>query len=236
MALERPPGLEYHDLQLTAVPNLADNLRALSTVKSGDRIADVLTASRINAMQDVIRAVARGETIKGGVGVGKRTVAEGVLITVDVPPAQGPSVPAGPQPFDVSFTPIDSTTQYAHMRPGTMNGIIPDNHNFNIPQYKSGYVYYLKLVVTMSGTPLSVSNLTTSFDNTAPTGIPTTAGGPPTSWSYLVGAVVEGVWYRTIGPGSLVAIPAESYRVSQSSPTPGTLPYTIYYTMDVSAA
>lgn len=145
-------------------------------------------------------------------------------------------VTSGPYPFDVSFINITGTTQEAVIRPGTLNGIIPSNYLTTYVQNRTGTQYYLVLNVTMGGTPIEVTAVSLTFGTSPPAGIPTAAGGPPTSWDYLLGAVLEGVWYRTIGPGSLVAFPVESYRVSQSNPTPGTLPYDIYYTMDVSNA
>lgn len=137
------------------------------------------------------------------------------------------------QPFDVTFTDLGGGTQLAAIRPGTLTGIIPSNYLTTYTQNKSGTEYFLTLNVTMGGSPIGVTAVSLSFGTSPPAGIPTAAGGPPTSWTYLLGVVIEGIWYRTIGNGSLVAFPVESYRVSQSSPTPGTLPYDIYYTMSV---
>lgn len=216
--------------------NISDNLRALTAVKPGDGLNDIMTAARINAIQEILRDLAGGKAIVSGAGVRKRDVAGGVMLTADIPPVEGGGGASGPYPFDISFLPIDDDTQYAIIRPGTLNGIIAWNYSVQWPVWKTGFQYFLHLDVTMSGSPLSVTTVQLTLDETPPAGIPTTAGGPPTEWSYLLGVLIDSTWYRTIGNGSLVAFPVEAYRVSQSDPTPGTLPYDIYYTMSVENA
>ena len=48
-----------------------DLLSKLSTIKSGDSLEGVLTADRLNAIQDLIKAIAAGENIRAGGGVRK---------------------------------------------------------------------------------------------------------------------------------------------------------------------
>lgn len=133
--------------------------------------------------------------------------------------------PTGPYPFDISFSggpdPKDAT-----VRPGTINGILASNFTDTYSLSASG-VYYLVLSVT--ATDGEIVSALLSMPTSPPAGVPTLQGQPPTSFDYLLGVVVDLVWYRVIGNGSLTAEGDEVFRVSKVAPAPGTLPYDIYY-------
>jgi hypothetical protein len=153
------------------------------------------------------------------------------LDAIKSPPPGGGSTPAATYPFDVSFSgsanPRDTLVQ-----PGTINGVLPTNYDTVFSLAAVG-VYYLVLTVTaLDG---EIASAVLSMDASPPAGVPTILGQPPTSFAYLLGVIVDLVWYRTIGPGSLAAAGAEVFRVSKTSPSPGTLPYDIYYTWNVTA-
>ncbi len=146
------------------------------------------------------------------------------------PQASGGGAPtSGPFPFDVSFT-GSGTPLTAAVRPGTLNGLIPtnftDTYSITVPG-----VYYLILSATAAAGEIASCLL--AMSGSPPTGIPTNMGEPPLAFDYLLGAVIDGVWYRTIGNGSLTAAGQEVFRVSKIAPAPGTLPYDIYYTWNI---
>lgn len=147
-------------------------------------------------------------------------------------PGGGGGGTTGPFPFDVSFT-GGPDPKIAAVRIGTINGLIPTNFSDTYSLAASG-VYYL--VLTVTATDGQIASATLSMPSSPPAGIPTVQGQPPTSFEYLLGVVVDLVWYRTIGNGSLAAASSEVFRVSKTSPAPGTLPYDIYYTWVITAA
>lgn len=130
-------------------------------------------------------------------------------------------------PFDVNISGTDATVV-----PGTINGLIPTNYADTFTIANPG-TYYVTLSVTATDGQLGSATL--SFAASPPAAVPVVQGQPPTTFDYLLGVVVDGVWFRVIGPGSLAAAGAEVFRVSKTSPAPGTLPYDIWYTWNITA-
>lgn len=126
-------------------------------------------------------------------------------------------------PFDV----ISAGTAGYAVQPGTINGLLPSNYTIT-QMLGPTNTYYLTLSVTASSG--QITGATLSFAASAPAAVPVNMGQPPTSFDYLLGVVIDQVWFRTIGPGSLSAGGNEVFRTDKSSPAPGTLPYDIWYT------
>lgn len=166
---------------------------------------------------------------QAGSGVKILRTSRGALIVAD--PVRGGVKQAGSKglyPFDVTLVDlVVGTSKTASIRPGSINNLIPSNYTTTYPLLNST-TYYLVLSVTV--TAGVVTGATLSMPTTAPVGMPVALGAPPTAFTVLLGAVIAGAWYRTIGNGSLQATSAEAFRVSRSSPAPGTLPYDLYYT------
>lgn len=151
---------------------------------------------------------------------------------------ESPPIAAGggnsvPFPFDISLVPDPSHAGFsiATIRPGTVNGLIPSNYATTY-SLDDTLVYYL--VVSVTASDGAITGVTLSMPTTAPAGMPTNMGQPPLSFDYLIGVVVAGDWFRTIGDGGITATSIESFRTSKTSPAPGTLPYDIWYTWDIS--
>lgn len=180
----------------------------------------------------ISRRIARGNgrnssgDLNLSLGIGIDTIAQYQLISDGG--SGGGSTPV--YPFDVSLT--GSGTLTAAVQPGTINGLIPSNFlsTFSISALATGY---LVLSVTTSGG--QVTGAVLSLPSSPPVGVPVNMGQPPTTFDYLLGAVVNGVWFRVIGPGSLAAASVEAFRVTKTAPAPGTLPYDIYYTWNITA-
>lgn len=141
------------------------------------------------------------------------------------------AVETGPFPFDVSFTPLGVGTQTAAVRPGSVNSIIPSNYLTTYAQNTTGTQYFLIANVTVAAG--AVTGCTLSFGTSPPTGMPVTLSTPPTSFQVLIGVVIDGVWYRTIGDGSLQCTATEAFKEIAASPVPGTSYYDLYYTWEV---
>lgn len=78
-------------------------LHELTEVKPDDDLLDVLTADRINAIQDALRAIARGENIGRGIGVRKTNVGDGYILHAD--PKAGGAADQTSYPFKVAKVP-----------------------------------------------------------------------------------------------------------------------------------
>ncbi len=154
------------------------------------------------------------------------------LDAIKSPPPGGAGAPATTYPFDVTFDDGVADPRDTFVKPGTINGLIPSNYADIFSLAASG-AYYLVLTCTASDGQIASAVL--SFDASPPSGIPVIQGQPPTSFAVLLGVVVDLVWYRTIGLGSLTATGTEVFRVSKTSPAPGTLPYDIWYTWAITA-
>lgn len=207
--------------------SMSDSLRELTQVKQGESMRDTLTAARINAVQDILRGLVKGDNIQSGLNVKKRSVGGGVMLSSNA--AGGAAAPAGngPYPFDVSFAPLGAGTVTASIRPGSINSLIPSNY---LTTYALTVAtdYYVVLTATVTSGAVTASTL--DMPTSAPGGMPVTVATPPTSFEVLLGVVLGGVWYRVIGDGSLQATSTIAFQTTRSSPVPGTSYYDFYYT------
>ena len=129
-------------------------------------------------------------------------------------------------PFQPVFSGTSTTITY-----GTLNGVAPTNigSTFSVPTSGTRY-----LVLTGSSSNGSVTSSSLSVTTTPPTMVAATYGFPPATFTVLLYVIVNQTLFRIIGPGSLYALPKESFRVQKSMPTPDLLPYDSYYNWLVS--
>jgi hypothetical protein len=142
-------------------------------------------------------------------------------------PASSPGGDSGPYPFDVDLVAAAPGTSDATIRPGTINGLVPSGI-LSVTNLDDTLSYYLILSVTAADGQITGASI--AFNTVAPSPIPATIDEPPLTFDYVIGMVVLGEWFRTIGNGSLFAAAEEAYRVSKTAPAPGTLPYEIWFT------
>ncbi len=149
------------------------------------------------------------------------------LDQIKSPPPGGSGSGPVPYPYDVEFNgaPGDAT-----VRPGSINGLLSSNFDDVFP-LGATTTYYL--VLSCTAVDGEITSAALSMPTSPPAGLPTQMGQPPTAFDYLLGVVIDRVWYRVIGNGSLTAFGQEMFRISKTSPAPGTLPYDIYYTWDI---
>lgn len=102
--------------------NLSANLKTMGdNVRPGQRLTDAITASRLNAIMDAIRALARGDNLIAGDGLRKAAVSEGVMLTAY---GLGSASASTSHPFKV----INRSTESAmkvEVRFGQVNSITP---------------------------------------------------------------------------------------------------------------
>lgn len=153
------------------------------------------------------------------------------LDIIESPPPGGGGGGASLGPFDLTFTagtlPGDIKPT---MFPGSINSVIPSDY-LSLPDIAETGEFYFVLSVTVTDGQIATASV--DLVGSPPAGIPVTLGAPPTSFDYLLGVVIDGVWFRSTGVGSKAAAPFETFRVGVVNPPPGTLPYEIYYSWSV---
>lgn len=110
--------------------------------------------------------------------------------------------------------------------PGAINDLVPSNifDAFAVPASGTRY-----LIATCSTDGSQINAITLSLSSSAPTPAAATSGSAPLSFDVLITVVNDAVPYKIVGCSPVYA-PREVLRVDKAAPTPGTLPYTSYYT------
>ncbi|EIQ01044.1 hypothetical protein OpiT1DRAFT_05608 [Opitutaceae bacterium TAV1] len=109
-----------------------------ANVTPGENLEDALTATRINGIQDAIRALARGDNIVAGRGIRTHNSGSEVILTATTLPSKGGTTVAAPAaPLTLTLTKpagyadppegIPATTPPVWVTWGHVNNIVPDN-------------------------------------------------------------------------------------------------------------
>lgn len=134
-------------------------------------------------------------------------------------------------PFDITLTDQGDTTSIATIWPGTINQLLPSNYLTGVSVSNTG-THYLVLDCTASDGEITAAPL--AIESAAPSAISPTQGTPPVAFQVLIGIIISGVAFKVWGNGNMTAAAAESFRVDKGSPVPGSLPYDVYYTWNLS--
>lgn len=204
-----------------SIREMGDNIR------SGQRLFDVLTSRRVNAMMDAIRGLARGDNLVAGTGVLlSRSTSNVVVRTLGGGPSGSPALAVAPSPFDLHLNGTTLTIQ-----PGTVNNVLPSNYLTGITV--TGTAYISVECATNNGRITSASLVS----DTAQPGSPIPAmGAPPTTFKVLIGIVSGGVATKVWGNANILAHCVEVYRAEKASPVAGQIPYDVYYTWEITSA
>lgn len=203
---------------------ISNHLRAMGEdIRPGQRVSEVLTASRLNGILGAIRGIARGENIRSGRGILLRQTGDGVVLTST---ANGRGASGGPSPFDIT---INGTT--ATFRAGTINGLLPSNYLTGVSVTLTG-TRYLVLNCTANNGEITAASF--AEEASAPAAIAPYQGQPPVAFKILIGVLVDGVPTKIWGDGNIQALGSESFRLSRVAPTAGELPYDVFYTWALS--
>ena len=191
---------------------MGDNLRPGTSVQSA------VTTQRMNAIMDSVRGLARGENIRPGIGLRKVATADGFVMI----PYPQRNTTAARWPFDISVQ-----SNKAYFRAGTINGFLPSNYATGTGVNNSGTEY---LVLDCTSSNGKITAATFGAQGLQPGSIQPTKGLPPTTFSLLIGVLVNGIPFKIWGNGNINATIIEAFRADRDPITPGQLPYDIYYT------
>jgi len=137
------------------------------------------------------------------------------------------------QPFDLFLADAGGGNSTATIWPGTLNQLLVSNYATGVTVPQTGTRYLVVDCTTADG---EITSAALAADSTAPGAIAPTQGTPPVAFKLLVGIVVDNVAYKVWTAGNVLASPVESFRVDKASPVPGSLPYDIYYTWELTGA
>lgn len=204
--------------------SVAKNVKLMGeNIRPGQKLTEALSSQRMNAIMDAIRGLLRGDNISGP-GLRKRQTSDGVVLTVT---AEGGGRSSRlPAPFDITISGTKAT-----FRAGTVNNVLPTNYLTGVTVPTTGTRYLILTVTTSSG---QATSAVFSASSTAPTAIAPAAGIPPSTFTVLIGVLIDGTAVKVWGDGNIQALPVESFRVDKATPVAGALPYTIYYTWELS--
>lgn len=196
----------------------------------GTPVAAYWTSDRVRALLSLVRSLARGDNIKGGLGLLRTSVADGVILSSR--PSRGSSTPTISNAFDVEV--VASGEGYRlSVLPGLINGILPSNYDITYNTNAPSENVFLLLTGTVANGGIVSAML--SFGTEVAPQVTPNAGMPPNSFAWTLGMLVAGKWCKLVA-GSLSVVPKEVFRTAKTQYLPGELPYEPWYTWDVAFA
>jgi hypothetical protein len=208
-------------------------LSKLTPINVGMPAHEVLTVERLNAIQDAIFALTRGDNIQRSYGIRKRTLSNGVLFMAD--PAGRGGGDAAPCPWTPKIRTDDEGTKFIWFEPGNIANVIPGPDDYFS---KTGGVEitgtgteYAVMEVTTSGGVVSSATIVVQTDPADP--IPVGAGAPPATFEVLLATIIDGKPYRQPCCGALQATSKKAFEVEKEDPEPMESLFIQYYTWDV---
>lgn len=184
-----------------------------------------LTSTRLAALVSAVRGLARGDNIQSGIGVIRKSVSGGVILSAKPAKGGGGGTAVSSTAFDVDVA-VSGEGYRLSVAPGTVNGLLPQNYDITYTTGAASDCVFLLLTGTVANG--GIVSATLSFSASVADQIPPNAEMPPSSFSWTLGMLVAGKWHKLVN-GSLVVMPTEVFRTSKSSYLPGELPYKPWY-------
>lgn len=213
--------------------SISQILAKLTPVQKGMNLRKALTAERIQALQDAIFALSKGENIVSGANIRRKCGSGWVMLSANASRASAASggTTIQPYPFDVTVGKDESGEPVVTVRAGTVNSLMPTNMFEQFPTFgtaTSETIEYAKVIVSTDGKKVTSSEIQFG-DYPAEAQVPT-PNGLPTSVEVVFAVVYKGTAIRTIGNGSINLSGAEQFRLDKNPPAQaGQLAYVPYY-------
>ena len=138
---------------------------------------------------------------------------------------------ASPTPQTPASTTITGTT--ATFAPFTINGLLASNYLTGVTVPSSG-TKYLTLNCTANNGQITAATI--AAEAAPPAAVTPYAGQPPVAFGVLIAISIDAVATQVWTGGNIIASSREAFRISAASPVAGQLPYSVYYTWEISAA
>ncbi len=216
--------------------DLASALQRLTPVSPGMSLYEVITASRINDIQNAIWGLASGQNLRRGRGLLRREGAGWFQLLLEGAAGNTVGAQIDNGPFDfISLTGAGLLSIY----PGTINQLLPSNP-LNTIDCSGGATTYIKLHCETDSN--QVNSAAYMADSTAPVPPVASKGAPPTSFDVLLGFITK----TTVGPNTtytrykvwphamnIVATPVVWIMTDRSSPAPNQTLQETWYSWDI---
>ena len=204
--------------------DIQTHLRKLGRINKGDDVRSVARSDRINAMQELIKSMLRGDNIVTDRNVIKKRSSEG-LMALTTSPAPRSFGTRGP--FEII---LQENGQY-QITPGTVNDIIPENI-FTLLPYDIGATTYAVLhVFTDNYAPTRI----TIESRTAPPDPPGhLVNVAPEEFYVIIGIVAYGLVYQVVNY-NINATPIVVIQTLTETPEPGRPYYDLNYSWRVAS-
>lgn len=207
---------------------IQENLKKISAVKKGQSVLGVASSERMNAIQELLQALVRGDNVVTGVNL-RKTLGPGYFIlSGEAGGGRGGGPGAFPWEITTTFDP-DAVQNSVHVRPGTINSFLPTNMFDEFDIEPTG-TYYVTLDCTTDGT--SVTDASIDVVNTAPDPIGEDIGAAPDFFQVLLGVIVDLRIYQLIDY-VLFAFPVRTLYSLTEDPEPGQPYYDLHYTWQI---
>lgn len=181
--------------------SITGNLKKLTAVKKGDSVLQVASAERINAIQETLKAMARGENVVAGVNI-RKTLGEGFFILSGQRGGRGGGGGEATLHFPWEITVVNVSEDpetpdwRVKVKPGTINQIIPSNMFSDWAVAATG-TYYVTLDCTSDGDTITDVIIDGNSD-IPPDLIGSEENAAPADLSILLGLVVDHVPFQLI--------------------------------------
>lgn len=192
-----------------------------------------ITADLLNNIIDSIREC----QLQSGAGYSFSRSGGGTTLSISIPKAGQPAV-AEACPFDVS-TIVSGSELKIKVNVGTLNALVATNYAdcllFDSTPLSTSITGSTNVVLDITTDGQQVTSFELGLENTISAVTPSTPLAP-TSFKWPVAHIKNGIAYKTIGCGNLIALVRENVRLSKSPATPSDNAYDIYYYWVVSTA
>lgn len=204
-------------------------MRGITPFSPGRPLLSEITADKLNA---ILAEIKRNRPVVL-YPLSARVGGDGTVISIEKQAKGSSGTTATIQPWDLQAQvdpeakPEDNNPPYlVRVRPGTLNGILPNN--WDIEQKCAGTgLFYAKAVIATDGE--AITGVTIKIDASEPAVQQPVEFGIASSVEYLFGLFSQGAVYRVIGAGHIV-LPTRTWLVTANLvASPGESPYKIYY-------
>lgn len=205
-------------------------LQSLTRVGRGDAVQQVASADRINAIQDAIRLLIRGDNIQDGENVRKKSADGYVILSTAAPRVHGGGAAVQHFPWETTLV-LNTVTNFfeTRVRPGTINSMLPTNmfSTSNNAIELTG-TFYVTLDCTTDGD--SVTDAVVDFNSTVPPDpMGSNMGVAPSDFSVLLAVIVDRAVFQ-VAFTNFNAQPQTTIFSLKGSPVPGAPFFDINYT------
>lgn len=188
----------------------------LGLVNSGDSLRSVARADRMTALQDMSRAQHMGEPFSPGANL-QRMVGPGWVIHRQRK-GRFRGRPRSITPWQISVSGNSSSGLYIHVRPGTINGILPTNMFDPLGPISGQGTIYVTLQALTDGIQLTNCYLIVSTD--PPNPAPWLVNLAPYQFQIMIGVTVDRAPFNVVD-GLLWAQPTVMLQTLSQSLAPG---------------